>query len=284
MRQAAQPQPAYPAYTPTRSPSPLSATRLLSSHFLSPEERQGLIDIALPERTFKAHVDLVSEGADADSVFVVVDGWMCRYVTTRDGRRQLPAILLPGDIGNLDTVMFDRPDYGLRTLTAATVVPLPRQKLLALATHYPGIACTLTWLAMVENVALSKWVLSLGRKAAPERMAHLLCELSARLDPQSTEISSFALPLTQEVLGDALGLTCVHVNRTMQHLRSEGLVVTKGRVMTLPDLAKIRRLGGFHPRYLHLTCSPMPASGGGVPRGAGHLAANAFYASATHEA
>ena len=161
-------------------------------------------------------------------------------------------MLVPGDVGNLDSLMFDRLDYGVRTLTLATIVALSRDRALALAAQYPGIARTFTWLALVENAILSKWALSLGRRSAKERLAHLLCELSVRLDADDGVASSFPLPLTQEQLADALGLTSVHVKRTLQQLRVEGMVVTANRTMTLPDVAGLRRIGGFDPSYLHI--------------------------------
>lgn len=108
-----------------------------------------------------------------------------------------------------------------------------------------------TWLALVENAILSKWALSLGRRSAKERLAHLVCELSLRLDAEDSNESRFAFPLTQEQIADALGLTPVHVNRTMQQLRSEGMVATGNRAITLPDLQGLRQIGGFDPHYLH---------------------------------
>jgi CRP-like cAMP-binding protein len=245
----------YECRSTSRGPSPgseLAGTRLWNSRFLSWEEQHALGSAVSPARTVRANADLVREGARADSVHIVVRGWACRYATTRDGARQLPTLLVPGDIGNLDSLMFERLDYGVRTLTEATVVGLPREQALALAAKHPGIARTFTWLALVENAALSKGVLSLGRRSARERLAHLLCELSVRLDAEDGGESAFPFPLTQEQVADALGLTPVHVNRTMQQLRGEGLVVTADRTMTLPDVARLRRIGGFDPGYLHL--------------------------------
>jgi CRP-like cAMP-binding protein len=118
--------------------------------------------------------------------------------------------------------------------------------------QHPGIAQTFTWLGLVENAILSKWALSLGRRSSLERLAHLICELSVRLGGEHDNSSSFAFPLTQEQVADALGLTSVHVNRTMQHLRSEGLITTKNRTLTIPDVNQLRQMGGFDPRYLHI--------------------------------
>ncbi|WP_419826315.1 Crp/Fnr family transcriptional regulator [Sphingomonas sp.] len=235
-----------------RSTSRLTATRLWNSRFLSREEQQALEVAASPARSVGSNVDLVREGERADSLFIVIDGWACRYTTTRDGARQISALLVPGDVGNLDSLMFDRLDYGVRTLTQATMLTLPRDSALGLAAQQPGIARTFTWLALVENAILSKWALSLGRRSAKERLAHLLCELSVRLGAQEENESSFACPLTQEQLADALGLTSVHVNRTMQQLRTEGMVVTATRTVTLPDVAGLRQIGGFDPGYLHV--------------------------------
>ena len=234
------------------SPSRLIGTRLLKSRLLSHEERRALDGAVSSPRSVRIGTDLVEEGQRTDSVFIVVDGWACRYMTTSGGGRQFPALVLPGDIGNLDSLMLDQLDYGVRTLSHATVVALPRDRALALAALHPGIARTFTWLAMIENVILSKWVLSLGRRDARERLAHLLCELNARLNAEEGNRSSFGHPLTQEQIGDALGLTAVHVNRTIQQLRTEGVIVTSGRTMTLPDLARLRRIGGFDPSYLHI--------------------------------
>ena len=136
--------------------------------------------------------------------------------------------------------------------THSTIVALPRDRALALAAQHPGTARTFTWLALVENAILSRCALSLGRRSAKERLAHLLCELSVRLEAEGENESSFACPLTQEQLADALGLTAVHVNRTMQQLRNGGLVATENRTVTLPDVERLRQVGGFDPGYLHV--------------------------------
>jgi CRP-like cAMP-binding protein len=241
----------YAPAAPRLSPS-LSGTRLLVSHFLSRDEQHALEAVAEPARTVRPCVDLVREGEGADSLFVITRGWACRYATTREGGRQFPGLVVPGDVGNLDSLMFDRIDYGVRTLTETTVVALPRQFALELIAQHPGIAQTFVWLGLVENAILSEWALSLGRRSAEERLAHLICELSVRLDAEQGNTSTFAFPLRQEQIADTLGLTSVHVNRTLQHLRGQGLVVTENRVMTIPNVSRLRQVAGFDPRYLHI--------------------------------
>ena len=239
-------------HTTAHPSSRLEGTRLWASHFLSREEKHALEGGVLLAKSVSAGTDLVREGERADSLFIVVDGWACRYTMTREGGRQFPTLLVPGDIGNLDSLLFDRLDYGVRTLTDTMILTLPRDRALASAAQHPGIARTFTWLALIENATLGKWALSLGRRSAKERLAHLLCELSVRLDAEDGNESSFAFPLTQEQVADALGLTSVHVNRTMQQLRTEGLIATENRMMKIPNVAQLRHIGGFNPRYLHL--------------------------------
>lgn len=237
----------------------LAGTRLWASSFLARDEQRALEEAVQSSRSVGAGIDLAREGERTDTLFIMVEGWACRYSTTSDGGRQFPALLVPGDVANLDSLLFDRLDYGVRTLTRATVLTLPRERVLALAAQHPGIARTFTWLALVENAILGKWALSLGRRSAKERLAHLLCELAVRIHGEDRVGKDFDFPLTQEQIADALGLTSVHVNRTMQQLRNDGLVETEGRKMTLLDLAALRRIGGFDPRYLHLEGAKAPS-------------------------
>lgn len=232
--------------------APPASSRLWSSRYLSRGDHLALEEAFLTPETVGPHTDLVREGAHADDLFIIVDGWACRYATTSDGGRQLSALLLPGDLGNLDSLMFDRLDYGVRTLTETTVVTLPRDSALALAAKHVGIGQTFTWLALLENAILTKWAQSLGRRPAKSRLAHLLCELSLRLDAEDGGESRFAFPLTQEQLADTLGLTAVHVNRVLQQLRLDFMVATTNRTMILPDVAGLRKACGFDPGYLHL--------------------------------
>jgi CRP-like cAMP-binding protein len=240
------------ARTAPRRLSSLPHTHLWTSGFLSREEQCALEGAVLPVKNVVGNIDLVREGGRADMLFIVIDGWACRYTATREGGRQLPALLLSGDVGNLDSLMFDQLDYSVRTITSATIVALPLHRATELAARHPGIARTFTWLGLVDNAILTKWALSLGRRSALERLAHLLCELSVRLGARNEEESSFAFPLTQEQIADVLGLTAVHVNRTMQHLRAGGLIETANRTMTIPNVAKLREIGGFDPGYLHI--------------------------------
>lgn len=232
--------------------SALSGSRFLAA-FAAADERRAIEAVALPARALSAQTDLVREGDATDRLYVLTEGWAYRYKTTRDGSRQIVALVVPGDVANLDTLMFGRADFGVRTLTEAKIVAIPCGELLALATYHAGIGMVLTRFALMENAILSQWALCLGRMSAQQRLAHLLCEMGQRLAPEHKEDDSmsFDMPLTQEQLADTLGLTSVHVNRMLQHLRGEGLVETTGRRISFPDVARLRDVADFDARYLH---------------------------------
>lgn len=238
------------------APSKLTArSQLAGSHFLASfhdaGDRHALEAAAQPLRPYPAGIDLVTEGHTTDRLLVLTEGWACRYKTTRDGSRQIVALIVPGEVANLDTLMFDQPDYGVRSLTPVKTVAITCEDALALAASHPGIGRTLTRLALAENAILRQWALCLGRQSARQRLAHLLCELGERLVPGAESGISFELPLTQEQIADALGLTPVHVNRTLQQLRNDGLVETSSRTISLPDISRLRDLAGFDATYLH---------------------------------
>lgn len=230
--------------------STLQNTRFIQSRFLSADDRQALSDIAAAPRSFRAGVDMVSEGVRIDTIFLLIQGWAGRYKITREGARQITGLVVAGDVCNLDLFMLAQVNFGVRTLTPCVAVGLPRDRVQALAAERPGIARAFTWFTIVENAILSEWALSLGRLTARERLAHLLCELGVRLGGAHDDKASYELPITQEQLADALGLTAVHVNRTIQQLRADGLITVEARRVTVPDMAPLRRMGGFDGAYL----------------------------------
>ncbi|MDQ0840021.1 Crp/Fnr family transcriptional regulator [Sphingomonas faeni] len=229
-----------------------SSLPIWSAQMLTRDEQYALEEIALHVTPVGPHTDIVREGEGTDRLFIVTKGWACRYATTRNGGRLLSRLLVPGDIANLDSLLFDRLDYGVRTITQTTIVALPRKRVSMLAAKYSGIARALACLAFTENAIVSQRALSLGRRSATERIAHLLCELSVRFDAEIGGESSYAFPLTQEVIGDALGLTAIHVNRTMRVLQKDGLIALENRYITIPDIAALRQACGFNPSYLHM--------------------------------
>lgn len=204
-----------------------------------------------PTRLVTAGTELGREGQDSRDLLVLVTGWACRYKSTRDGHRQLTALLLAGDVSNLDCLLFDHPDYGVRMLTDGTIFSLSRERAQALMQRYPGIARSFTRLALTENAVLRQWMLNLGRRAARMHLAHLFCELAVRLGICGSSCCTYELPLNRDLLADLLGMSSIHVSRAMRQLRSEGLVATDRGTITLTDVERLRQLCDFDPGYLH---------------------------------
>ena len=200
-----------------------------------------------------ARQSLVREGDSAETIYVLLDGWAARVKSFADGRRQSTALLLPGDICNLDALYAGRHDYAVLTLTACRVATISRQQLGRLAASSPSVAAALGWFACVENANASEWLACIGRRSARQHLAHLLCELQLRMDAVGLAgPDGFLLPLTQEEIADAMGLTSVHVNRTVQSLRADGLIKLDALHLRILDWPGLQRVAGFDPGYLHL--------------------------------
>jgi CRP-like cAMP-binding protein len=218
---------------------------------LGEQERQHF-EAAFTSRTVPPRTSLVCEGDLSGTLFLLVEGWAFRHETARNGSRQIVGLALPGDFCNLDVLAFGRVDYGVRMLTAGTLLTIERDKALALGLCYPAIAAMFAQAAFVEIAILSRWALCLGRLSAQERLAHLLCELATRRGyTEDQRQARIDLPLTQEQLADVLGLTPVHVNRVVQQLRGAGLIAMRGRTMEIFDYQGLRAIAGFDPAYLH---------------------------------
>ena len=225
-------------------------------HFtrLSGRDKEALRD-ATRHRT--RHVnprqDLKREGDAPTTVDVVVSGWACRYKQMEDGRRQITGFLLPGDMSDLNTPVLREMDHSVAAITAVTVAELPREVVDGLLRHHPRVMAALRWDSLVMAATQREWITSLGQRDAFERVGHLLCELFVRLRCVGlTQGGACELPVVQTDLADATGLSAVHVNRTLQELRSAGLIVLKGRTLHIPDLPALQDASLFNPGYLHL--------------------------------
>jgi CRP-like cAMP-binding protein len=202
---------------------------------------------------FAARVDVVREGERPKDVQLVVTGWACRYKQLEDGRRQVVSVFLPGDICDLNVFILREMDHSIGSITDVTIADLSREFFEEISTGYPRIVTALWWESLVDAAIQREWTLNLGQRTALERMAHLLCELFFRLRLAGlTSGDSCDFPLTQADLADASGLSKVHVNRTLQELRSANLIVLKGKTLVVPDLRRLMEAGLFNANYLHM--------------------------------
>lgn len=233
--------------------SPLSL-RLEAFAKLSQEE-VGWIDrlSSASVREVRPRRDLIREGDSPRSVFVVLEGWACRYKTLPDGRRQIVAFLIPGDMFDLNMYILKEMDHSVAAITALKVAELDRDQVEALLREHPRVTQALWWNGLAEASVQREWTLNLGQRTAIERVSHLLCELFMKLQVVGlTNGNSCDFPLTQVDLADATGLTAVHVNRTLQELRKQGLIELQSRTLTVPNMEALQDAGLFNKNYLHL--------------------------------
>ena len=204
-------------------------------------------------RTVRGKRDILREGDRPDHVHVIIEGWAARYKTLRDGSRQIVAYLIPGDFCDLHVAVLGHMDHGIVALTDCRIAYIPSDALDALTSDHNGLTKALWWATLVDEAVLREWVLNVGRRDAYERIAHLLCEMHARMKMVGlVEDGRLALPLTQDQLADTTGLTPVHVNRTLQRLRTEKLIEIGKGILTILDVNALRKAAGFNGNYLHI--------------------------------
>jgi CRP-like cAMP-binding protein len=198
-------------------------------------------------RVIEAGCDLYYQGEPCSELYTLLDGWVYLYQILEDGRRQILDFALPGAFlgfqPDLDAPMM----HSAQCLTDVAVCVFPRKNLLDLFRHHPELALRMAWITARDRTLANEHLTNIGRRVARERVAHLLLELfyRVRLAHPSPHSDSVELPLTQEHIGDALGLTSVHVNRTLRQLREAGLVIFSGRNMQVLDPDMLAEVAGF---------------------------------------
>ena len=225
--------------------------KLTAAADLSEEEKQAIRRVYADTREVPARGDIISEGEKPEHVHIILDGWAARYKILADGGRQITAFLLPGDFCDLHVTILGEMDHSILALTPVTVAYVSHKTMESLPRERPELGRAMWWATLVDEAVLRSWIVNLGRRDAHARIAHLFCEIHARLKVVGLADGEFDVPLTQEVLADALGLTPIHINRVLQRLRSEGLISFRAGMLTIHDAAALRDVAGFDPNYLH---------------------------------
>jgi len=226
---------------------------------LGESERQTLVKLEENERFLPRGTVLLAEHAPAREIFVVRRGWVYSSMLLSDGNRQILSLHLPGELAGETGLAGDKAPFALTAATDVTVRVIDKLALRDLFTRQPRIAAMLLLLAQVERVALADRLASIGRTSARSRVAALIVDILRRLraagDAPGNEIP---LPLTQEEIGDATGLTAVHVNRMMRQLADEGLIArTNGRVRVI-DETRLADIANHIDRHAALDLSWLP--------------------------
>lgn len=205
------------------------------------------------DRRAEARMDIVHEGDAPRCVHLVCEGWAYRYKMLADGRRQIVAFFLPGDICDLNMPLLAHQDHSIGTITPLRYGELPASWFAEVARDRPRVMRALEWEVLVNSAIQREWTLNLGQRTAIERLAHLFCELYSRLNSIGhAKEGAMSLPLTQMDLAEATGMTAVHVNRTLQQLRARDLIRWNGGALKIPDFGALAGVALFTPEYLHL--------------------------------
>jgi CRP-like cAMP-binding protein len=216
-------------------------------------DRRAVLALPYTMRTLEPATYTIREADAPEFCAVLVSGFAYRHKLTGDGSRQIVGLHIPGDALDFQHLFLDVADHNVQMLTRGEAAYLTRSDLQELTRTRAAVAHAVLVKILVEASVFREWTLNVGRRDSRARMAHLLCELAIRLEAMGlTDEYGYELPMTQEQLADALGLTPVHVNRTLKALDAEGLITRTRRSISFPDWEKMRRVGDFNARYLHL--------------------------------
>jgi CRP-like cAMP-binding protein len=218
---------------------------------LTSEETALLLRLQSAPRSLRRGQEIISEGRRCTTLFILTEGIAIRYRILRDGQRQILDLLLPGDFAGLRSCFFESALYSVKTLTKSQVTVIPVARLLGLFDTHPLLAAKLFWASSCESAICAEHLIAVGRRSALERVSHFLLELLTRLQFVGlADERSFRLPLTQEVIGDVLGLSIPYVNRVLHQLRDSGLVRISEQRVAIENIEELSALADFEHTYL----------------------------------
>ncbi len=226
---------------------------------LDPDDQQALL--ALPNRTIKLRPQeyIVREGDKPQHSCVMISGFSFRHKVAGNGGRQIFSIHMKGDLADLQNSLLGTADHNLQALTHVEAALIPVEAIQDIAFTRPAIGRAMWYETLVDASIFREWTLNVGRRDARTRAAHLLCEFALRLEAAGLgERDDYRLPMTQEQLADALGLTSVHTNRTLMGLGEDGLIERRQRAIQIVDWLGLMKVGDFDPAYLHMTNRASP--------------------------
>ena len=236
-----------------QNPADIIVRRLQATFDLSESERAAIYGLPLHVRHYDRGQDLVREHDRPSQCVLILEGWIARYKVLGNGRRQVVAIEIPGDMPDVQSLYLEVMDHNLGSLTKCVVGFVPHVTMKAMLAAYPRIATAVWRQTLIDGSVSREWVLNVGAREAYARIAHVLCEIYVRLKAVGlTNKDSFGLPISQAALGEATGLSNVHVNRVMKALRTDGLVALNRGVVTILDIERLMEVSSFDGTYLHM--------------------------------
>jgi CRP-like cAMP-binding protein len=232
---------------------------------LSEEDSQAVLDLPYQTRSIARGNYIVRDGDQPTRSCMILSGYAYRHKVVGNGGRQILSVHMKGDLVDLQNSLLRTADHSVQALTDAVVAFIPVQAIREIAFARPSVGMAMWYDTLVDASIHREWNANVGRRDARARIAHLLCEFGVRLqDAGLGNLCSYELPMTQEELADATGITPVHVNRTLKGLDKEGLLDRTLRSVTITDWDMLANVGDFSPDYLHIQDE---VSGGGVGSG-----------------
>ena len=216
-------------------------------------DRSALRGLPYQLQTLDPNKYIVREGVNTTFSTLILSGIAFRHKITLDGSRQILSIHIAGDFVDLEGSLLNTADHNIQTLTRCEVALVETSAIIRLIDEHPRIGRAMWIDTLIDGSIFREWILNVGRRDAKARVAHLFCEFAMRLKAAGlAQKQGYVLPMTQEQLADATGLTPVHINRTIKALEADGLVKREKRFMHILDWDLLRDAAGFSDLYLHL--------------------------------
>lgn len=220
---------------------------------LSEEETAAIRDLPVREADIKADQDIVREGDSPSRMFFIAEGITCTYKLVNESKRQIVGFHLPGDAPDLQSVHLKKLDISIATMTPCKIGFVPHHAILALCDRFPRITSAFWRQTLIDAAIFREWVANVGQRSGPPKVAHVLCELFVRFRAVGlAKDDTIDFPITQTEIGEAVGLSTVHVNRSLKTLRDEGYFTFKDHTLQMLDWEGLQMVGDFSPDYLHL--------------------------------
>ncbi|ODP38297.1 Crp/Fnr family transcriptional regulator [Sphingomonas turrisvirgatae] len=232
--------------------------RLKARHAIGADEVAAIRASIGEIRDYPARRILVEPGEELSFSTLVLKGLISRYKDLSEGQRQVTQVHVPGDFADLHSFTLKRLDHSIMTLTPCKVALVPHAKLTEITERFPHLTRVYWFSTNLDAAIHREWEVSLGRRTAISRCAHILAELRFRLEIVGmADKRSYDLPISQIDLSECLGLTAVHVNRSLRKLREDGIATFRTGRVEIQDLAALEEVGEFDPAYLYPTAVPI---------------------------
>jgi CRP-like cAMP-binding protein len=238
------------------SPADTLLKRLRISADINEADERAIRRLPINIKRIGGNEPIVSFGDRPPACCLVVEGFVLRSKNVGEGERQILAFHQPGDIPDLQSLYLHIMDHDVSSMAECVLGFIAHGPLRSLVRSQPNIAEVLWRDTLIDAALFREWICNVGQRSGASRLAHLVVEIYTRLKAVGLVNGlSFDFPVTQVLLGEAVGLSTVHVNRVLQQLRGEGLLEIDRGTITILDETRLKNKADFDPLYLHLNPS-----------------------------